>query len=661
MKAPRIGSVARKDSNLGSLTARIGRIVAYLGIPASTLSAATGILTTVNVLTSFYVVAGLGVVAAIRGARPRPDLLAVSYFFLACYGILLAIELSHGGPFHYPLPRGANFLTDYFPLVAFPFFVLALTLSGIEIRNVARVAALTIVFSAGLSLYQFFVLDIQRTRGFSLNPIPFALIILMWSLLLFARAFRARKIEWLPFAAAIAGIIPIMLSGSKLVWACGALGFFLLFVLWALAARRWLVLAVTIAATLPIAWLLSRFETVNIRLVEFTRDFGRALSGDTSGESFGIRLEAIVSGFLAFLQRPLLGYGLAEGKTAALNHQLASFHGFARLPHLHNDYVTHLVAFGILGLVFIVSLFTVFILVAASRDDLAIRRFGVVAAIVFLVYMGAEVVFTQPEVYGLVFFLLGLVAAVPPRLGAWSPGVPQWLTGIHPGAPLPRSPGQIAPSRQGRGRWTAAAGTLFLLVGFCIGLIGFAWTQRALVIRVAQTAEVYEQPNRPGLKESDVNKLDASVRWSFLPNEATGAALAADFDIPATGATIRLIVRKNVDPALPVSHVMEVTTTPPRDFSEKAIANIGKLEAKLTPSQPGVALIGDVAEIDSGIFWIGLSAIPAEAEANLRLLELAAFFDLPLTYKSGQHAVLRFEKGTTGERAFQEAMAALRR
>jgi hypothetical protein len=124
---------------------------------------------------------------------------------------------------------------------------------------------------------------------------------------------------------------------------------------------------------------------------------------------------------------------------------------------------------------------------------------------------------------------------------------------------------------------------------------------------------------------------------------------------------MRLSLHKNTDATLPASHLLEIVTSTPRDFPDKAVTEIGKLVVKLAPEAEGAELIGDVAQISDGVFWMGLSAKPTDTNVNLRLLELGNFFDLPLTYKSGQHATLTFEKGRTGTAAFKQAIAAFRR
>ena len=55
---------------------------------------------------------------------------------------------------------------------------------------------------------------------------------------------------------------------------------------------------------------------------------------------------------------------------------------------------------------------------------------------------------------------------------------------------------------------------------------------------------------------------------------------------------------------------------------------------------------------------IGLSAVDTEMQRNIQLLKERPWFDVPIIYGDGRRAILAVEKGTPGERAFNEAFAA---
>ena len=67
---------------------------------------------------------------------------------------------------------------------------------------------------------------------------------------------------------------------------------------------------------------------------------------------------------------------------------------------------------------------------------------------------------------------------------------------------------------------------------------------------------------------------------------------------------------------------------------------------------------GAAAKVTSGYFLIGLSAVETDMQRNIQLLKERSWFDIPIVYNNGRRAILAIEKGTPGERAFEEAFKA---
>ena len=63
-------------------------------------------------------------------------------------------------------------------------------------------------------------------------------------------------------------------------------------------------------------------------------------------------------------------------------------------------------------------------------------------------------------------------------------------------------------------------------------------------------------------------------------------------------------------------------------------------------------------KVTSGFFLVGLSAVESDMQRNLQLLKERPWFDIPIVYNNGRRAILAIEKGTPGERAFDEAFKA---
>ena len=121
---------------------------------------------------------------------------------------------------------------------------------------------------------------------------------------------------------------------------------------------------------------------------------------------------------------------------------------------------------------------------------------------------------------------------------------------------------------------------------------------------------------------------------------------------------IALTIHKNNDNTLPASHLIEVVINTTAAFPGKSVSGIPRLVLKPSEDARGQPLIGATAKVQDGLFWIALSALKADVDSNLALLRDRDWIDLPLVYETGQRAILTFEKGTPGDQALAQAMAA---
>jgi len=389
---------------------RLGQAIAYLCVPA-TLIVGPSIESMVSVLIGIYLLAAIGFVAVVRGANVPAIVVQIGYFMLAWYCILFAIELINGDLVKYPRPINSDFLSTYFILLALPFLAMGLREVGVDFATLEKVVMATVVLAAGWSMYQYFALRVFRPGGLNgLNPITFGMIVTLWSLFLLAHAMGSKNIRITPAAVAMAGLIPVLLGASKLIWACAALGYAMIFLWWFWTSRQWLMLGAVAVATAGAGLLVSRIPFVQRRMAEFSGELTAFVTtGDTSGQTFGLRFAAATSGWLAFADRPFTGYGLADVKLAAVTNRPEHVADITQLWHLHNQYITHLVAFGVLGVVFLISLLTAFAVVAWRTRDVSLQRFGATAALMLSIYMSVELFFPRTPLYGTVFLLFALL------------------------------------------------------------------------------------------------------------------------------------------------------------------------------------------------------------------------------------------------------------
>jgi len=193
---------------------------------------------------------------------------------------------------------------------------------------------------------------------------------------------------------------------------------------------------------------------------------------------------------------------------------------------------------------------------------------------------------------------------------------------------------------------------VILMLAAVFGAAGIAWSQRELANPgergALAEARLETDPTRRNLVS------EAEVRWHFEPNGAFGPEIVADVAIPERRQKIRFAIRRNTDDQLAASYIIEVVAEPPT-FPGRSIAAIPLAYAKPSPDSRGKRLIGAAATVAENRFWFALSSERFDVNANRELLRGARVFELTLVYDTGRSAALLFEKGESGQRAFEAA------
>lgn len=169
---------------------------------------------------------------------------------------------------------------------------------------------------------------------------------------------------------------------------------------------------------------------------------------------------------------------------------------------------------------------------------------------------------------------------------------------------------------------------------------------------VAQRGALYEEPAEAN---ADVVPVNADVTWSYVENGPNGPEVVGNVNVPDRGMKFKVTIRRNIDDSLPASHIVEIMVDAPAD---RPVREIPRIVFKPSEEGRGTQLIGAPAQVAPGFFWIALSNVPADVNANLNLLNSQLWIDLPFVYENGRRAILTIEKGTPGERVFARALTA---
>jgi hypothetical protein len=141
------------------------------------------------------------------------------------------------------------------------------------------------------------------------------------------------------------------------------------------------------------------------------------------------------------------------------------------------------------------------------------------------------------------------------------------------------------------------------------------------------------------------------------PGEPVGLAVRAEIDIPEEKLQAVMTFQKNNDSTLPASHTMKLRFVTQPGGAMGNVHRINVPSMRREDAQTGDPLNGVPVPIMENSFLVGFTKGPPEA-TNLDLLRTREWLDVPMVFANGKIAKLTFEKGTSGQRAIEDALSA---
>ncbi|NOZ31915.1 MAG: hypothetical protein GXP01_02315 [Alphaproteobacteria bacterium] len=152
--------------------------------------------------------------------------------------------------------------------------------------------------------------------------------------------------------------------------------------------------------------------------------------------------------------------------------------------------------------------------------------------------------------------------------------------------------------------------------------------------------------------------FSGSVDWTRGVDEIGLPVILGSSTIPARNLSVDILIRKNSDPALPASHLIEVNFSVTQSFVGGGIASLPGVLLKREERSRDDALVGASARVFDNSFLFALSSEPKDVTANTEMLETYGWLDLPLVYSTGRRAILSLEKGDEGQKIFTDVLTA---
>ena len=182
--------------------------------------------------------------------------------------------------------------------------------------------------------------------------------------------------------------------------------------------------------------------------------------------------------------------------------------------------------------------------------------------------------------------------------------------------------------------------------------------QQASAGQQAEPVKMFLYEERLG--QASPTAIEGTVTWSVKTDDQNGhkeKMIQGDISVPGRKMSAIFTLRKNNDPTLPASHIIELTFSLPKDFEGRGIENVLRISMKEKEQEQGDALVAVPAKITDYFHMIALNALPEAVKTNIDLLKNRDWMDIPVTYSNGRRALLTLQKGPDGQKVFDEAIA----
>ena len=150
--------------------------------------------------------------------------------------------------------------------------------------------------------------------------------------------------------------------------------------------------------------------------------------------------------------------------------------------------------------------------------------------------------------------------------------------------------------------------------------------------------------------------FSGTVDWTRGTDEMGLPTLVGKASIPARNLGVDVLIRKNSDPSLPASHLMEINFRVSEGFIGGSIAGLPGVLLKNEELVRGQQLVGASARVVGNSFLFALSASPEDVATNNDLLTSRKWMDLALIYATGKRAIITLEKDDAATAMFNEVV-----
>jgi hypothetical protein len=195
---------------------------------------------------------------------------------------------------------------------------------------------------------------------------------------------------------------------------------------------------------------------------------------------------------------------------------------------------------------------------------------------------------------------------------------------------------------------------------FVVGALDIAWLTQwsGQASLPAPRAILYEGGQSSGPRKAVEGKATWRTRTEPTgPSGKPDTVVTVEAEIPEQHIALTLSISRVADADTGMSHLLEIRFVRPQELPFGGISTVSNVIMKATETDPGESLVGTSINIAPGQFMFGLLAVPDVAQKNIQRLRTQSWLSLALSFAKGTPYTLAIEKGPSGERAINDALA----
>jgi hypothetical protein len=210
--------------------------------------------------------------------------------------------------------------------------------------------------------------------------------------------------------------------------------------------------------------------------------------------------------------------------------------------------------------------------------------------------------------------------------------------------------------------------TRILLAVAMVGALAYAYATSEIDLSWLSASPSAASPQRAALYDASGQGKDRGLpvvgkaAWRTATQTSSGSdkpetVVMVDAQIPESSLAMTMTIERDTEPGAGMSHMIEITFAQPDRLPFGGISAVPKIVMKATETDLGDDLVGTSIAVGPGNYLFGLLGTPDLIARNTQFLRTRPWLGVLINFADGPPQMLTVEKGASGQKAIEDALA----